>query len=864
MTLLAALNRAIAMAEFALDGTLLRANDRYCGFLGITPQDIGRLRYADLCASGPADPANALAPWHALVRGETAAGLQQRQHRNGGVRWLETASAPLLDEAGRIVGVVEVATDVTDRLHRETLHPALPRPPALVAEATDNAVLVLDEQSRIRYVNPAFSRMFGFPVEQVLGRPASDVLTPYRSPEDAAARRELLRAGRPLRTETLLHGTGDIRYWGHIVTNPVMDAQGQFRHAVSVITDITHAKLHEVLQRQVLEAMACDHPLAVVLALMCQEVERIAPSALAAVQEVDERQMLQPLAAPSLPAAFIDGLRGRAAGPAAGSCGTAAFRNAPVVITDTDTDPLWQSQRELARAHGLRASWSMPIRAADGRVVGIFTLYYRQAGEPDPFHRQLIEACTHLCALALERERSRARIQRLTFYDTLTGLPNRKLLLGRADQAIAGADRSQQPLAVLFIDIDRFKRLKDSLGPLAGDALLWSVARELEAELQPSELIGRLSGDEFAAVLPACDGARAQEVVQRLQARLGQSRHIGTATVTISASVGIAVFPADGRDMQTLLHRANRAMHHAKAGGGRGQISFFSQDMGALAQDRLLLEASLREAIEQGRLRLDYQPQVRLRGGGVYGAEALARWHDPELGEISPTRFIPLAEECGMIGALGRWVLREACRQLAAWHRRGLTVPTISVNLSPTSFHSTALPALIADTLARHSLLPRDLTLEITENMLLDTNPATLKTLGEIHALGVRLSMDDFGTGYSSLSYLRRLPVSELKLDKSFVTELDKDEGRSETALALSDAVLRIGQSLRLTVVAEGVETERQRTLLERQGYHAAQGYLFARPLPPAEFETWITQRGQRPAPAPAAAPKKQGKQAGG
>src|SRR5690606_21039532 len=283
-----------------------------------------------------------------------------------------------------------------------------------------------------------------------------------------------------------------------------------------------------------------------------------------------------------------------------------------------------------------------------------------------------------------------------------------------------------------------------------------------------------------------------------------------------------------------------------------GRYSFFSHELNQLAQERLTLESALREALEQDQLKLHYQPQVRMSDGLLYGVEALARWHHPQFGDISPARFIPLAEECGLINQLGLWAVREACRQLAQWRRQGLNIPAVSVNLSPTNFHNLDLPGMIASTLEQNRLQPGDLTLEITENVLMDTNPSTLKTLDEVHDQGIRLSMDDFGTGYSSLSYLRRLPIQELKLDRSFVLDLEQDA----TNQALSEAVIRLGESLRLTVVAEGVETSGQQDILRQQGYHVGKGYLSSRPLSAADLEAWLQPlRDWAPVPPSAPAP---------
>ena len=441
-----------------------------------------------------------------------------------------------------------------------------------------------------------------------------------------------------------------------------------------------------------------------------------------------------------MPNSYSQLLDGLAIGPKAGSCGTAIWRNATVMVDDIATDPLWSDYKDLVLPLGYRACWSSPIRNSQGKPVGTFAFYYRAPRTPTSlaFHQQLADACTHLCALALEREHARVRIRQLAFYDGLTGLPNRSLLQAKADQAMASAARNDEQLAVLFIDLDRFKQVNDSLGHTAGDDLLCIVAKRLQQVLRSSDIAGRLSGDEFVAVLPQCDADQVAGTIERLQELLSQPMTVADTALGISASIGIAMFPADGRDMETLLQRADMAMYQAKS-QGRGRFSFFSSEMNRLAQERLALETALRKALQQGSLHLHYQPQIELSSGRLYGVEALARWSHPELGEISPARFIPLAEECGLIADLGRWALSEACRQLSQWHAQGLVIPAVSVNLSPSSFHNLDLPRMIADTLQRNELKPQNLTLELTESILLDTNPSTMKTINEVHAHGVRL-----------------------------------------------------------------------------------------------------------------------------
>jgi diguanylate cyclase (GGDEF)-like protein len=419
--------------------------------------------------------------------------------------------------------------------------------------------------------------------------------------------------------------------------------------------------------------------------------------------------------------------------------------------------------------------------------------------------------------------------------DALTGVANRQWLLAQARQAVALATWHKAPLAVLFVDINGFRHINTAVGTLGGDGLLRVVARQLCGAVRASDIVGRLGGDTFAVVLPCCDGARAADVAARIQARLSVPCAIGDATITPAVRIGASLWPTDANAFDVLLQQADVALRQARtAACSQVQVQDAGSDASALAGRSL--EWALRDAVRQGQLQLHYQPQVNLAGEGVYGVEALARWHHPLWGDISPARFIPLAESCGLIDELGQWAVREACRQLGEWRRRGVGVPSVSVNLSPTSFRDRALPGLIAQALQQHALTPDALRLEITESVLLDRGPGTLHTIRALHAQGVRLSIDDFGTGYSSLGYLRQLPLSEIKLDKSLVDDLEHDA----TSRALSQAVLNIGKSLQLTVVAEGVEGERQQGVLKAQGYQVAQGYLFARALPAAMLEHWL------------------------
>lgn len=833
----------MAIAEFAPDGRLVRANDNYLALFGYRAEQVAGQHHSFFCNADSAEPAVHERFWQPLSAGEAYSGQVERLRQGGHSCWLQTTYMPVMDEAGRVRQIMQVAIDITERMHHEQEQQRHLRQLSLVADASDSAVVISDANPYIVYVNAGFCRMFGWTAQEALGRMPIALLAPDKDAEYVQRYRSTLAAGLPVEREEVVEGKDGQRYWVKIISNPIMDDAGQWQLTVTILTNITQAKMHEVLQHSVMEAMARERPLTEVLELICEEVERIAPEVVASILEVDEDGLLHPLAAPGLALEYQQKLDGVAIGPAVGSCGTAAWRKAYVWVDDIATDPLWADYRDLVLPLGFRGCWSAPVLNAQERVVGTFAFYFRRAPQDCSmqFYRRLVEACQHLCGLALEREQTRRRIRQLAFYDALTGLPNRSLLQARADQAIATVTREAEWLAVLFIDLDRFKQVNDSLGHSAGDDLLRQVAARIQSVLRESDIAGRQSGDEFVVVLPGCDANAVTLVAERLLQLLTEPFALSGTSLQVSGSIGIAMYPNDGRDMETLMGRADMAMYQAKS-SGRGRFHFYSSEINRLAQERLQMEGALRQAIRQDGLRLHYQPQIDLADGRLYGIEALARWSHADLGEIPPARFIALAEECGLIVELGHWAVQEACRQLAEWRAAGLRVPVISVNLSPTSFDNLDLPGFLATTLQANALLPEDLTLELTESILLDSNPSTMKVLDELHRQGIRLSLDDFGTGYSSLSYLRRLPISELKLDRSFVFDLEHDEATR----ALSSAILGIGKSLHLTVVAEGVENEVQHRLLREQGYPVAQGYLYSRPLAAQELAQWLSQAAVR------------------
>lgn len=429
--------------------------------------------------------------------------------------------------------------------------------------------------------------------------------------------------------------------------------------------------------------------------------------------------------------------------------------------------------------------------------------------------------------------RYRQQLEYQAHHDPLTGLANRGLLRERLHQAIAQAERQQRALALMFIDLDDFKLINDSMGHSVGDELLKLAAHRLRACVREEDTVARLGGDEFVLLLVDQEGdGSVSQAVERLLGSMSQPYRVLGKEFVLTCSVGVALFPNDGRDVETLLKHADAAMYRAKA-VGRNAHHFFTEEINTQIAERLAMERDLRRALQNQEFVLHYQPKVALRSGTMIGAEALVRWNHPDKGVIPPVRFIPVAEETGLILPLGDWVLREAARQARAWRDAGLDFNCLSVNLSARQFKQRDLVQQIDDALRASGLPAHCLDLELTESLMMENVEANLQCLQALKTLGMQLSLDDFGTGYSSLSSLRRFPVDRLKIDKSFVRDIARDAG----AAAITQAIIRLGQILGLAVTAEGVETEEQLRFLARHGCDEAQGYYFSPPLAADAFE---------------------------
>ena len=444
----------------------------------------------------------------------------------------------------------------------------------------------------------------------------------------------------------------------------------------------------------------------------------------------------------------------------------------------------------------------------------------------------LRDAMRHLQEEVERVKRSESSLSHLAQHDVLTGLPNRLLVRDRLEQAVVQARRYRKQVALLYIDLDNFKLINDSLGHAAGDELLQAVAERLQDSVREVDTVSRQGGDEFLLVLSdVADQQAITQVAQNVLANLAPPFVLQGMPVVSSCSIGIATFPENGDSFAQLLQQADMAMYQAKM-AGRNTFRFFDQGMNVSLVDQLQLEAGMRQALQRDEFVLYYQPIVDIHSGRLLAAEALVRWQHPERGLITPEQFIPLAERSGLIVEIGEWVLNQACQQLVAWQAVGLTDLVVSVNLSPVQFRRGDLDQQVHAALVRSGLAPAGLELELTESILLQDSEKFISLLMRVKALGVCLAIDDFGTGYSNLSYLQRFQVDKLKIDKSFVSKL---HGNSQ-GQAIVTAIIQMAKSLQLVTTAEGIEDEATRQLLASLGCDQAQGYWFARPLPAADF----------------------------
>jgi diguanylate cyclase (GGDEF)-like protein len=508
---------------------------------------------------------------------------------------------------------------------------------------------------------------------------------------------------------------------------------------------------------------------------------------------------------------------------------------------EVDTDGGWEAHRAALRARQPFRDAVMHWVTADGKRT-----YISVSGEPVFADGDRFVGYRGVTRVITEQKLAEERVQYLATHDALTGLPNRVMFSQLLTVAIESARRYNHRFAVLFLDLDRFKIINDTLGHESGDILLKEMSARLKDCLRTSDVVARLGGDEFVVLLQQIDDAQQiAGVARKLLSTAMKPINVSGQECRITASIGICMYPEDGEDEQSLMKNADGAMYLAKE-EGKNNFQFYSQRIKTQSLERMALEANLRRALEYNEFSLHYQAKLNFSTGTITGVEALIRWQNAQLGSVSPGQFIPLAEETGLIVAIGRWVLRTACAQNMAWQRTGLPPIGLAVNLSTRQFSDADLLHDIREALAESGMPANLLELEITEGMVTQNAERAVQLLAAIKNMGVRLAIDDFGTGYSSLAQLKRFPIDTLKIDRSFIREIPTDAEDK----AITEAIIAMGKTLSLTVVAEGVETPEQATFLREHGCDEMQGFYFSKPIPPEQFAELLRAHTPRFGPA--------------
>ncbi|MBZ0092066.1 MAG: EAL domain-containing protein [Sulfuricellaceae bacterium] len=754
----------------------------------------------------PEEDREAVQPrYHKLLAGEFPSHFENRWRAGqGNPRLITWSNTGLLDEDGKVCYIIAVGVDVTASRHAEEKLQKVYQQNELILRAVGDGICGVDLNGNTTFVNPAAARMIGCQPEELIGKSLHQTThhshrdgSPY--PVGECPNFAAIQDGRT-------HQSSDEWFWRldgtgfpvEMVSTPIVEA-GAIVGSVVSFKDITERKQAEAQLRKLSLA-----------------VEQSAN----AIMITDK-------------AGTIEYVNTRFA-ELTGYTAEEVIGLSPAFLKSNETPPqvyerMWQTVLAGKEWHG-----EFHNRKKNGDLywclVSISPIK-DGAGET-----------THLVAITediSEQKSAESTINRLAFYDPLTALPNRRLFRDRVEQEVFHAKRSGKKFALLIFGLDRFKAINDSLGHGLGDQLLQAVALRVRHELSDINSLARLGGDEFALIVKEFtqveDLAR---VAEKLTEALKQPFVLDGREIFMTASIGLGLFPDDSDSAEGLIGNADIALYRAKE-EGRDTFQFFTPDMTHRALERLTMENSLRRALENGEFQLHYQPQAAFGAEGIMAVEALLRWNHPESGMISPARFIPIAEETGMIVPIGEWVLRTACTDLQRWRQEGLPPFKMAVNLSARQFRQSSLLALIRQVLEETGLPAEWLELELTESILMHNPDEAAATLQKLKTMGISLSIDDFGTGYSSLSYLKRFPIHKLKIDKSFVRDIISDPNDA----AIAQAVINLGHSLNLTVIAEGVETGEALRFLQDQGCDELQGYYFSRPLPADRLVEFIRAR---------------------
>ena len=610
---------------------------------------------------------------------------------------------------------------------------------------------------------------------------------------------------------------------------------------IQVRTQTLHQEASQRENRsKILHALVVSSPLPDVLSQIVKTIEEEDPDIRCSILLLEQNGVhLTHGASGRLPEFYTAAIESVEIGDGVGSCGTAAFLGQRVIVADINHHPYWKNYLALTQKAGLAACWSEPIISSENRVLGTFAFYYSFVKTPNANELQKMEEFAKLASLAIEKKHTEEKILHLAFYDPLTQLPNRRLLNDRLSKELAGVERHQGYGALMFLDLDHFKTLNDSLGHQIGDELLVQVASRLKECVRDEDTVARLGGDEFVVLQTSASSKSRKEasdcaliIAKRIQKALFIPYFLQSYEHHVTSSIGITLFDKDNKNIDAIFKQADTAMYAAKA-KGRNTFSFYDSEMQHHADERLALERDLIVALNTQQFELHYQPQYNAKGL-IVSAEALLRWIHPEKGLVTTTDFIRACEESGLILAIGEWTLKSACKQLLSWPQ----LQTLAINVGTRQFHQLGFVQQLRDILTEYQLSPQSLLLELTEQTITKDSVSSIEKMNALQNLGVRIAIDNFGSGYSSVAHLKNLPINQIKIDQRFIREVSLDDSSN----VIVETMIMIAKQLKLDVVAEGVESLEQMQLLQAMGCTIYQGYHFNKPLAADEFSLLLNK----------------------
>ncbi len=762
------------------DGKYLACNRRFEDFFGASEQEILGKTDHDLSEAGLA---NLLWEYdkEVILKDSESIHEEWTTFANDGHReLLEIRRFPLYENNGELLGVLGIGHNITTRRESEEKLQKSEERFSLAMRGANDGLWDWNLETNEVYYSPRWKSMLGYENDEL-----TNDLNTWQSlvhPDDKNMVLNMVRdylVGKATSFEIEMRMQHKDGHEVFVLSRAFLVHRHCDNKAVRLVgthVDITARKRTEAFddkQAEIMEMIATGKPASEIYSEIALMYEGRHPGLRCSMLELQDGRLMHG-GAPSLPKEYCDAVHGLKNGPNVGSCGTSTYTGKRVLVENIETDPKWAKIKHVALPHGMRCCWSEPIKNSSGIVLGAFGMYYNYPALPNEEESNDLMSAARLAGIVMERDQAQKRIRELAYVDDLTKLASRAHFYQYLATAIEGSNRNKSRLGLLYIDLDDFKSVNDSLGHDAGDLLLKEIAKRLHKVTRQTDFVARLSGDEFCILVnDVNDEYAAAYVAQRCLKTISNPIELSTRKFIPACSIGIAHYPDDGQDLSTLIKAADTSLYAAKE-RGKNQYAFYKPELTQKAEYRFRVEQNLREAVEKQQLSLVYQPQVQILTGNIIGVEALSRWNHPLLGQVSPVEFIATAERIGMIKPLTEWVLTTACNQAVAWKKAGFPTIRMAVNISPVHFLAREFVSLIKRVIDETGMVPSELELEVTESVV-QTDRKNLSIFRELKELGVLLAIDDFGTGYSSFASLKHLTVDCLKIDKYFIDDILAD-----------------------------------------------------------------------------------------